>query len=528
MNVKLLLLILLLIIISILLVVIYYKNKNEHFKNKEKITILMPSIQRDRTNYINDTLESLLNNKSNESVLDIYIHIGDFNKTSNDSSYDMSNYINDKFTDKIHILETRMPEYGNLLTDDIVNTAFEEDTGVNGKMKSKNYEKDKKFQYWKMKQNLDYYFGIQKLAKYTDPEYVLFLEDDQMAVKNWDKIVLDGIHSCKNKNDSKMTNLKFSPHGMCAWLYPMNHLMKYSNYMRNNYTKAPCDILIYEYRNKNGYNEQKHTEYAFEHEGEESSFIHRIQTLKVFKKNLHENFENRNNSSNMIPKVIYMCCKDKKNIPTKVKQNWHDLNPNYKIELYDDKECHDYLLKEFGKEYGDFYNEIPFGPIKADLWRLCILYKNGGVYSDIDIHPLQSIDNIIANDSVTFCSVLSTFKNNIFQAFIYTTKGNTILKKCIDYMFEKRKLIQNTKNIGNPRGGFYWKISGTHDMYRTLKEELNVNNIESKIYKTSKQTIKILDEYTPGKTTKDCKVRFNGTDLLKSRYSDYKMYEHSF
>ena len=43
-----------------------------------------------------------------------------------------------------------MPEYGNLLTDDIVNTAFEEDTGVNGKMKSKNYEKDKKFQYWKI------------------------------------------------------------------------------------------------------------------------------------------------------------------------------------------------------------------------------------------------------------------------------------------------------------------------------------------------------------------------------------------
>jgi mannosyltransferase OCH1-like enzyme len=241
----------------------------------------------------------------------------------------------------------------------------------------------------------------------------------------------------------------------------------------------------------------------------------------------NESFQNKYESQT-IPKVIYMCCKDKKNIPTKVKQNWYDLNPNYKIELYDDKECHDYLVKEFGKEYGGFYNEIPFGPIKADLWRLCILYKNGGVYSDIDIHPLQSIDNIIANDSVTFCSVLSTFKNNIFQAFIYTTKGNTILKKCIDYMFEKRKLIQNTKNIGNPRGGFYWKISGTHDMYRTLKEELNVNNIESKIYKTSKQTIKILDEYTPGKTTKDCKVRFNGTDLLKSRYSDYKMYEHSF
>lgn len=245
-----------------------------------------------------------------------------------------------------------------------------------------------------------------------------------------------------------------------------------------------------------------------------------------------ESFQNKQNKKNKeevyVPNIIYMCCKDKKTIPDKVKRNWYDLNPYYKIQLYDDKECHDYLVNEFGKEYGDFYNEIPFGPIKADLWRLCILYKNGGVYSDIDIHPLESIDTIIGDDNVSFCSVLSTFKNNIFQAFIYTTEGNPILKKCIDYMFEKRNLIQNTKNIGSPRGGFYWKISGTHDMFRALKEKLKVNRIESKIYKTDDQIIKILDEYTPGKTTKDCKVRFNGQDLLKSRYSDYKMYDHSF
>ena len=238
-----------------------------------------------------------------------------------------------------------------------------------------------------------------------------------------------------------------------------------------------------------------------------------------------ESFQNR---EIQIPKIIYMCCKDKSAIPDKVKNNWLDLNPDYNIELYDDKECYNYLVSEYGQDYGDFYNEIPFGPIKADLWRLCILYKNGGVYSDIDLQPLESIDTIIADDSVTFCSVLSTFKNNIFQAFIYTTKHNPILQKCIDYMFEKRSLIQNTKNIGTPRGGFYWKISGTHDMFKTLKELLNTNTIKSQIYETGNQKIKILDEYTPGKTTKDCKVRYNGQDLLKSRYDDYKMYEHSF
>ena len=238
-----------------------------------------------------------------------------------------------------------------------------------------------------------------------------------------------------------------------------------------------------------------------------------------------------NTQHNIIPKIIYMCCKDKNGVPEKVTRNWKQLNPDYKIKLYDDKECYDYLVKEYGQEYGDFYNEIPFGPIKADLWRLCILYKTGGVYSDIDIKPYRPISEIINEDDVSFCSCLSTYKNNIFQAFIYTTKENPILQQCIDYMFSKRELIQNTTDIGKPRGGFYWKISGTHDMYKTLKGMLNIDQIHAnQIYYMDNQKIKILEEYTPigHKNTRECKVRYNGIDLLKSRYSDYKMHEHTF
>jgi hypothetical protein len=234
----------------------------------------------------------------------------------------------------------------------------------------------------------------------------------------------------------------------------------------------------------------------------------------------------------IIPKIIYMCCKDKNDIPEKVTKNWKQLNPDYQIKLYDDDECYNYLVDKYGQDYGDFYNEIPFGPIKADLWRLCILYKTGGVYSDIDIKPYVPINDIINEDDISFCSCLSTFKNNIFQAFIYTTKENPILKTCIDHMFSKRKLIQNTTYVGTPRGAFYWKISGTHDMYKTLKDMLNIDQVyANQIYYIDNQKIKILEEYTPtthNNNTRECKVRYNSIDLLKSRYSDYKMYEHTF
>lgn len=45
------------------------------------------------------------------------------------------------------------------------------------------------------------------------------------------------------------------------------------------------------------------------------------------------------------------------------------------------------------KSFFNLYNQIKVGAIKADFWRVCILYKYGGVYSDIDIKPVSSILN---------------------------------------------------------------------------------------------------------------------------------------
>lgn len=258
--------------------------------------------------------------------------------------------------------------------------------------------------------------------------------------------------------------------------------------------------------------------------------------------------------NNNVPRTIYMCCKDKNNIPNKVIENWKKLNPEYKIFLYDDNECIDYLKnnKLYGSDYAEFFEKIPYGPIKADLWRLCILYENGGVYSDIDVEPYRSIDEIIDDSEVTFCSSINMKKNHIFQSFIYTTPKNIIIKKCINLIMNKKHLLNNPNF--NPNNGrtdkLYWKLSGTLDMYCTICWILGARNLESKTYcwaigkfpieerplvsmssiKTSfhNQKIKLLQEYTSTGLAKDCKVEFNGKDLFASRYKDYKMYEHSF
>ena len=107
-----------------------------------------------------------------------------------------------------------------------------------------------------------------------------------------------------------------------------------------------------------------------------------------------------------IPKIIYMCFKTKKDVPKKVFKLWKKLNPEYKLNFSDDKQCYNFLKNNFSIEYAKYFNEIPWGPIKADFWRLCVLYINGGVYADIDLKPLKPLNDII-NKNTTFSSCLN-------------------------------------------------------------------------------------------------------------------------
>jgi mannosyltransferase OCH1-like enzyme len=100
----------------------------------------------------------------------------------------------------------------------------------------------------------------------------------------------------------------------------------------------------------------------------------------------------------MYPKVIYFCNKTitKKDIESS--NNWKKLNPEYEIKLYDDEMIRSFLLEEYGELHVNIFDYLQDGPIKADFWRICILYKNGGVYSDIDNLPLIPLSEFIETD----------------------------------------------------------------------------------------------------------------------------------
>ena len=139
----------------------------------------------------------------------------------------------------------------------------------------------------------------------------------------------------------------------------------------------------------------------------------------------------------MIPKKIYQVWLQG-NIPTKVKKNIMDLNPEYEYNFFNEEKCKQFLKENFEDKL-DVFNTINNPAHKCDLFRYCMLYKYGGVYIDIDLLVRDKLDNIIKkSDNADFITSLGAHSNKNFgectNGFILTVPGNKLFLKLINYI----------------------------------------------------------------------------------------------
>ena len=158
-----------------------------------------------------------------------------------------------------------------------------------------------------------------------------------------------------------------------------------------------------------------------------------------------------------INRTIYMTYK--KAVPQLVYNRWKTRNPSYNIELSLDAECILFLEQYINRFVASLFNYIPRGMYKADLWRLCKLYMNGGVYADVDLVPYLNIDKL--NKDITFYSCLTPRTKSIFQAFMINfskPRNNLILIFLLSFLINKP----------------FEKMNGpTFDMYDCIKYNLD-------------------------------------------------------
>lgn len=144
--------------------------------------------------------------------------------------------------------------------------------------------------------------------------------------------------------------------------------------------------------------------------------------------------------NSVIPLDIYQTWFTK-NLPEKMSERVEILksqNPRFKHHLFDDNDCREFIKNNFKSDVLEAYDNLIPGAYKADLWRLCVLFINGGIYLDIKLICVNGFKLIELTENNHF--VKDRPHNSIYNALMVCQKGNMFLYKCI------RQIVENVKN----------------------------------------------------------------------------------
>jgi mannosyltransferase OCH1-like enzyme len=163
-------------------------------------------------------------------------------------------------------------------------------------------------------------------------------------------------------------------------------------------------------------------------------------------------FPNKISYNSIIPLNIFQTWHTKE-MPTKMLDTVELLkrqNPEFKHYLYDDDECREFIKENFPEEVLNAYNSLIPLAYKADLWRYCILYKEGGIYLDVKYLPYNEFKFINLTEKEHFVLDLpscNTGVSGIYNALMVCLPGNKILLEAINQIVE---------NVANNYYGKCW------------------------------------------------------------------------
>ena len=169
----------------------------------------------------------------------------------------------------------------------------------------------------------------------------------------------------------------------------------------------------------------------------------------------------------MVPKIIHRLAP--------AKEKWHSLwkmceeswkkhfpEDEYEYRYYDDDDADKYIADNF-PQYLNFYNQLPFHIIKLDFIRFCLLFKEGGIYADLDYFVYKNFYDYLNNGFVAGdgreCWVLESYFN--LQEF-------------------KDETVQNSLMISSPWQSFWHRcIEDCFELYWTYKGEYDPTNVDN-------------------------------------------------
>jgi len=177
-----------------------------------------------------------------------------------------------------------------------------------------------------------------------------------------------------------------------------------------------------------------------ENSNEEIALYDRLRTIKS------SNFELKDSYNSVIPLNIYLTWSIKK-LPPKMQENVDRMrkgNPEFNIQIFDCDERREFIKNNFPEDILIAYDTLKPGAYKADLWRLCILYINGGIYIDIKFNCINNFKFIAFTEREHLLLDQPGFwkkgEIGLANGIIVAKPKNDLLLRCIN------KINENVKN----------------------------------------------------------------------------------
>ncbi len=150
----------------------------------------------------------------------------------------------------------------------------------------------------------------------------------------------------------------------------------------------------------------------------------------------------KNNIIETIPNNIYQTHKSMEYVKTKPSvlnaiNSWKTYADKYKFNyyFYNNDECEQFIKENFNEDVYRAYMKLPLSVMKADFWRYCIIYKNGGIYADAD--TVCKYDPNILLKHNHYMVIVPENKTHLCNWIFAAPKNSPILKTVIDLSTEK-------------------------------------------------------------------------------------------
>jgi hypothetical protein len=170
-------------------------------------------------------------------------------------------------------------------------------------------------------------------------------------------------------------------------------------------------------------------------------------------------FMSAKSTTHEIPKRIYQVWMQG-NLSEYVKTNIMLLNADYEYSFFNESDCISYIRQHFDEVLLNTFNALKRPAHKCDLFRYCLLYREGGIYVDCDIQVTVPFDSMIEMSNYSnFVTALGAHSNSKFgeccNGFIITKPNNPIFLDLIKHIVD----TQNPVDYGGFVKDLYNKLN---------------------------------------------------------------------